>query len=187
MHFLCLVVGDDPHEALKPFADYLELPRRREFLDAEEVASMAEEYRLPLDDLDALAAKMQEWAREDGGVESGRLFRWSTSNPQAQYDYYKIGGRFDGYLELLHPRPPGLLGRLFGAKAKSRVNLARKSEVDLEAIRNDPPAALLLDGQWHECPISTDPETLTEWNVRFARMLDAIAPDALLTVVDVHS
>lgn len=151
MHFLCLVVGDDPHEALKPFADYLELPRRREFLDAEEVASMAEEYRLPIDDLDALAAKMQEWAREDGGVENGRLFRWTTSNPQ------------------------------------SRVNLAHKSEVDLEVIRKDPPAALLLDGQWDECPISTDPAVLVEWDARFTKLFDTIAPDALLTVVDVHS
>lgn len=187
MHFLCLVVGDHPHEALKPFADDLELPRRKEFLDAEEVRSMAEEYALPAEDLEGLAAKMQEWAREDGGVEDGRLFRWTTSNPQAQYDYYKIGGRFDGYLELLRPRPLGFLGRLFGAKPKSRVNVARKSEVDLEAIRKDPPAALLLDGEWHECPISTDPEVLAEWDARFTELFDSIAPDALLTVVDVHS
>jgi hypothetical protein len=187
MHFACLVVGDDPERQLLPFSELLEEPRYKQFLDQSDVDLMAEEYAIPASDLQQLAARMPEWQKAEGGVEDGRLFFWDTGNRNGKYDFYQIGGRFDGRLQLKRARQPSAWRKLIGAKPQDRANQARKSEVVPEPILADPPAAVLMDGQWHECPLTLNQTELDAWRRRFAELFAAIPDDALLTVADLHS
>jgi hypothetical protein len=187
MHYVCLVVGPDPETQLEPFSDGLEVPRYKSFLDADEITLMAEHFSLPASDLAALAARMPEWEHAEAGVEDGRLFRWSTSNPHSKYDWYERGGRFTGYLRLKQPRQPAGWRRLLGGKPNDRVDQARKGDVDEAPLLADPPAALLVAGVWHESAIISDQAELEKWRRQFAELFVPVPADALLTVVDLHS
>lgn len=186
MHSLCLVVGPDPEAQLAPFADYLPVPPWKRFLDAEEIALMADHFALPASELAGLAARMPEWQALEGGVEDGRLFSWEENNPNAKFGAFTIGGRFGGYLVLKDPASPSGLGRLLGKAPRERVDSARKRDVRHEPILADPPVALLHDGTWRECPISADAAVLEEWRRSFPALFAEIPDDALLTVVDLH-
>jgi hypothetical protein len=186
LHFACLVVGPDPDRQLEPFAGHLEVPRYKRFPDHEDVVSMAEHFSLPATDLHALAARLPEWEQAEGGVEDGRLFVWTTANPNSRFDWYEVGGRFAGCLQLQAPPQPSALKRLFGAKPTSRVNQARKAEIVQAPLLSDPPAALLRDAVWVESPITSDTAELQKWKERFAELFAAIPDDELLTIVDLH-
>jgi hypothetical protein len=187
VHYPCMVVGADPDGQLEPFSEHLALPRYKAFLDASEIKLMAEHFLLPESDLAALAAKMPEWEEEEGGVADGRLFRWSTANPDSKYDWYVVGGRFPGCLRLKQPVQPSGWRRLFGAGPKDRGNQARKADIQQDLLLADPPTALLFEGRWHECPFTSDAAELEKWRTQFAGLFASIPDDALLTVVDMHS
>jgi hypothetical protein len=182
-----MIVGPDPEKQLEPFADHVEVERYQEFLTAADVSLMAEEFALSPTDLAALARKMPEWQGEEGGVADGRLFFWTKSNPQSKYDWYALGGRFDGFLRLRHPAPVSAWRRLLGGKPSDRANQARKGQVDTEALVANPPSALLMDTVWRECPFSSDPAVVDGWKREFALAFAPIPEDALLTIMDLHS
>ncbi len=187
MHYLLLVIGDEVDRQLEPFADYNERERYLEFLDVDEIRSMAKHFGLPADDLEALSSKLYEWCELEGEVRSGRLARWTTENPDARFGWYKIGGNYDGYLSLLKPRMRKGLARLLGRTPTVRANRARKSEIDCDAIKSDPPAAFLIDGEWQELALDADQAMTEHWDLGFAEVIDGLPGDSLLTVVDVHS
>jgi hypothetical protein len=182
-----MIVGPDPDAQLEPFSEHLAVPRYKSFLDARDVQLMADHFSLPESDLATLAGKMQEWEEAEGGVEEGKLFRWSTSNPHGKYDWYEVGGRFSGYLRLKVPVQPVGWRRLLGAKPKDRADQARKADVLEEPLLADPPTALLRDGTWHECPFTSDITELERWRRQFSDLFAAIPHDALLTLMDMHS
>ena len=187
MHYPGMIVGPDPDAQLEPLADHVQVPRYKLFLEARDVALMSQQFSMPESDLAALAARMPEWMESEGGVEDGRLFQWSTENPQSKYDWYQRGGRFTGSLQLKQPQQPAGWRRLFGAKPKDRVDQARKSEIQPELLLANPPTAVLLDGVWHECPFTSEPAELERWSRRFAELFASIPDDALLTIMDMHS
>jgi hypothetical protein len=187
MHYACLVVGHDPEAQLAPLAQDLEMPRRKVFLDADEVGQMANHLSIPASDLDGLAASMPEWQEAEGGVEDGRLFYWSTENPNGKYDWYQVGGRFADSLVLARPRPPSWWRKLLGAGPQERASQARKIDIQPGPLLADPPAAVLIDGAWHEGPITMDAASLEHWRVEFAQIFASIPDDALLTIADLHS
>lgn len=187
MHSLCLVVGDDPERQLARFSTEIEMPRHKEFLDGEEIADMAEQYEVAATDLDALAVRMPEWTDAEGGVENGRLFKWSTANPDGRFDWYKIGGRFSGYLRLTNPAKPSGFRRMLGAKDNDTADQARKSEIRVDLVLSDPPGAILLGDTWHEGDITLEAPAGDAWKQRFAELFKTVPPDALLTVIDVHT
>ncbi len=187
MHGLCIVVGSNIDAELAPFADYSRVERHRVYLDASDTSLMANHYGIPAGDLKGLAAKLPDWHDAEGGVDGDRLFYWSTENPQSKFDWYEVGGRFSGYLRLVHPVQATWWQRLLGRGPTDRANRARKADVDVGAILADPPAALLFGASWHECPFTDDEEQLAEWRRTFGSVFEAVPADAVLTVVDVHS
>lgn len=187
MHYLCLVVGDDVDKQLEPFSEYTEVAPYKAFLEPDDLRLMSEHYGIGSTDLEALAARLPEWEKAEGGVENGRLFYWSTSNPRATFDWYEIGGRLNGFLRMREAVPPSWFARLLGRRGTGAVNRARKREVNTEVLLADPPAALLVDGQWHECPITKDQAQVAAWRQQFTALFESVPDDALLTVVDMHS
>ena len=107
--------------------------------------------------------------------------------PDARWDYFGIGGRYDGALPLKQPRQ---LRRLFGllpAGSTRQVSVAKKFEVDQEAFLAEPPAALFYRGQLYECPLFAEGEALSVWQAEFRRRFAEIPDSMTLQIVDAHS
>jgi hypothetical protein len=186
MHYSGLVVATDLDEELEPFADYHKVARFRHFVDSDELQLMAKEYAVDPSDLVALEKRLKEWREEEGGVHEGRLFTWSTDNPQAKFDWYEVGGRFGAFLQLREPR---IETRWFGLRRVrvSHVTRARKHEVDPEPLLAAPPTALLCRGVWREAPMAIMQAPGPEWLREFAEAYGEIEDDAFLNAVDLHS
>jgi hypothetical protein len=105
MHY-CVFVMIDPdtdietgvQEALAPFDEELEVEPYRVHFSHGEVRMMAEHYRIDPADLHALVRKMPDWTRREGGVDRFGLYYSTTSNPDGRWDWYEIGGRWNGYI-----------------------------------------------------------------------------------------
>jgi len=85
-------------KALAPFDENLDLPPYKEYLSADEIRVMAKEFGLRPTNLAALASRMEEWADHIGGVDHEGLFKICTHNPDGHWDWWVIGGRFDGII-----------------------------------------------------------------------------------------
>lgn len=187
MHYPCLIVGPDPDAQLAPLFEHIKVAPYKVILDAADIKLMAEHFSIPEGDLAALATRMPEWSEEEGGVEEGRLYRWSTSNPQSKFDWYELGGRFEGFLRLKQPRQPTGWRKLIGRKPVERVNQALRSDIQEGPLLADPPTAVLRGGVWSECPFTSDAAELERWRQEFGGLFESIPSDALLTVMDIHS
>jgi hypothetical protein len=100
--------------------------------------------------------------------------REDAAEGDGQFDWCEIGGRFGKPLKLRTPQPRRGLLRLFGAKTHSTQ--ARRSEVELEALRQHFEFAVVADGQWHE------PQSFEE----VKQLLNSMPGDPLLTAFDCH-
>ena len=110
-----------------------------------------------------------------------------SSNPDAKFDYFGIGGRYEGALPLKQPRR---LRRFFGLLPighTTRVSVAKKSEIDQKTFLVEPPAALFFRGQIYESPLFAEGEALAEWQAEFRRRFAEIPDDTTLQIVDAHS
>jgi hypothetical protein len=187
MHTCLLIAADNIEAQLQPFSVHLEVEPHEVPLSDSDIRSMAEHYGILPTDLHILASKMRDWEGEDGIVKNGQLARISRRNPKGRVDYYCVGGKWDGFLQLRQPRK---LRRLFGLLppgCTSRVSSAKKSEIDQQALLADPPAALLFRGQWFASPIFADGDALDTWKAQFSRRFSQIPDETTLTVVDIHS
>ena len=92
---------------------------------------MARHYNLEQTELKKLATLMEDWQNELGGIDERGHFAISTANPNVQWDWYEIGGRYQDHL-------PGNI-----QLAETLLNRS-----DLKSLL---PAALVTpDGTWHE-------------------------------------
>ena len=85
--------------ALDPFNEAHEVPPYKDHFSQSCVRFMAEHYKIPAIDLQKLAGKMPDWRGVQGGVDELGLFAICTSNPDGKWDWYEIGGRWDGFIK----------------------------------------------------------------------------------------
>lgn len=137
MHFLTYVFvpprGDIDlavADALRPFSDDFPVEPWKRRLGPRETAAMAKHYRLPAASTNQLARHMRDWCRCEGGVDREGLFALTTSNPEARFDWYEIGGRWRG--------------KLTNNAAPCRELLRREDLADLL-----PHDFVTPDGAWH--------------------------------------
>jgi hypothetical protein len=115
-------------------------------------------------------------------------YDFESSRPEAKFEYFDIGGRFEGALPLKQPRQIRKLFGLLRAGQTMHVSVAKKSEIDQQAFLAElPVAALFFQGQLFECPISADAEAFENWHKEFRRRFAEIPDDTLLQIVDAHS
>ena len=124
-----------------------------------------------------LYALLDHFAKNDG----------EEDKPEARWDYFGIGGRFEGALPLKSPRKIRRLFGLLPAKYISGASVAKKAEVDCERLLSDPPAAVYFLGKLHECPLFAEGEKLKRWEKEFRAVFDQIPADTTLRIVDAHS
>lgn len=107
--------------------------------------------------------------------------------PDSRWDFFGIGGRFEGALPLSQPRQRRRFFGLLPARQTSRVSVAKKSEIDQQAFLADPPAALFFRDQLYECPLFAEGEALAKWQAEFRQRFADIPDDTTLQIVDAHS
>lgn len=136
MHYLTYVfippegdIGAAVAHALRPFSDDFESRPWKQYLRPGEIAAMAKVLGLRRTAVRQLAARMREWNWCEGAVDERGLFAIRTGNPDAQFDWYEIGGRYDQAIP--------------GNAAAARALLRSKSPPRL------PHDFLTPDGIWH--------------------------------------
>lgn len=85
-------------EALAPFDEELTVPPYKLHIPQSGARAIAEHYHLSETDLPALAERMQDWIHCPGGVDTLGLFAMQSHNPDGRWDWYEIGGRWDGFI-----------------------------------------------------------------------------------------
>jgi hypothetical protein len=91
-----------------------------------------------------------------------------------QFDWCERGGRFGKPLKFRVPQSRGGLLRFLGATTHTAQG--RRSQIDIDSLREQFAFAVVSDEQWH------DPESFEE-----ARQLIETAPgDPVMTAVDYH-
>lgn len=196
MHMSLLVVGNDNlEEMMEPFYQDLEV---EEYCEGEvtekEKQEMMDFYRErgeEFTDFDDCYAKFgKDWNynayRKD---EDGVWREYSTTNPQMEWDWYEVGGRWPGTLKL----KPGVKNKYgvnfswgwpeeerkkFLKENKNRTDIARKGDVaNLDELKF---YAILINGEW----IETSEDGWAFGSV--AEFLKDVSDDTLLTCVDYH-
>ena len=126
----------------------------------------------------------------ESAVESALGPHWTRdgTNEDGWWDYYEIGGLFNGIVKPLHPlpspAPTGILGRLFGKNAPSNVALAE----DVLATWSEDHAPFVVvtpDGAAHGAD-DWSKENFTPWSARFKALVEQYRGH-LVVGVDCHS
>lgn len=111
--------------------------------------------------LEMLVQFMDDWHGSKGEVEDGKLYCWSTYNPDSKWDWYQTGGRWSGFFKM-KPGKEGELGEsgVFKNEPTYDADIAAKGDIDFEAmaVENAKQAAGWWDKCWEEFPASDDPE-----------------------------
>ena len=184
-YFTFVIIGRDAApepavaRALEPFDEDLEVEPYHDYLDAGDIQRMAEHYGIPPTDLAGLARKMRDWRGGEGGVDARGLYAITTYNPDGKFDWYEIGGGWDGYI-------PGSRHNVISARALHRSPRLRKCL---------PYYLVTPDGRWLETasgwrfgPPKTKADRRVErrWLAQVRRVLKQYI-DRKVVCVDIHS
>lgn len=109
MHFCVFVlipsetnIQDAVAEAMKPFDEAVEVQPYRVYLPHHEVRQMAACFKIEPANLHELAKRLPEWTKREGGVDRDGLYYVSPCNPDGRWDWYEIGGRWNGFIPRAH-------------------------------------------------------------------------------------
>lgn len=111
-HYTLLVIGEDVEGQLAPFDENISVAPYRRYWDSDDIERW--EGILSKDDgerpvltpagekatLEEIAAVYNERYREDDDevfVDNGGIYEMTSYNPQSRWDWYQIGGRWQGY------------------------------------------------------------------------------------------
>lgn len=166
-----LLEGFDEADEVEPY---------RVHFNHEEVRRMAKHFRLKPANLHALAEEMPAWMGREGGVDRDGLYYLTTCNPDGYFDWYEIGGRWDGYIP----------------ESCNNVILAGTLAASPALGRCLPFYVLTPEGQWLEkerwyfagepADIKTEKLAKKEW-LQIVRGTLEQWPDHHVVCVDIHS
>jgi hypothetical protein len=129
---------------MAPYDYDLEVEPYKEYLDKDDIESMVRHYGTY--DLVGLATHMKDWDDSPGGVDENGLYRLTTSNPKRKWDWWRIGGRWDG---MVSNQPRSSDGGYNWSPIHEQVN---GNVVLLKTIDHEINCHSLItpDGEWHE-------------------------------------
>ncbi len=131
-HFTVLVIGDKPEKQLAPYNEEIEVPEyKEELVSEEEKKSFLDVYTI-FDEKRDYAKLSKEQAKENKKLSFEELYKkygedwngsewrkdennqwakYSTYNPKSKWDYYSLGGRWNGFFKLKEEfRNEGIVG-----------------------------------------------------------------------------
>jgi hypothetical protein len=154
-HFTVLVVGEDPEWQLAPFQENNMGDCPREYLVLEDLTEEVEEgYRL-----DGEPGSLDEYAKLQGyskDRETGRYGYWI--NPDSQWDWYELGGRWRNYFKLKKGTTyykHGNAGLNNLPLQEGYADMAYKKDIDWEGMRAEKYVKALE--LWEKAKKETDP------------------------------
>lgn len=217
MHFSVLIIGENPELQLDPFWE-LDLPDeevardyRAEFLAVIPASRLQDRAAKIVDEIEA--GDPEKGARLRAELEAGRLEEilseahggylgpegdWGYyANPDAKWDWFLLGGRWQGSLRLL-PGKSGTVGE------RSWTNVSKPDDPGLcdQALFGDidwpvtrsvfTPFAVIKDGEWRDIGAAgiwgrePDPEADAVWEKTVDDLLAGLPPETLISVFDCH-
>ena len=211
-HFIGLCFGNYWEENLEKYDENIRVEPYVEYTKEEVIdkikLSHAHNYEKALEILSDPEISSEVRFRNEKIIESGLFMSWedawkeakewgyivdeenecllSTYNPDSKWDWYVIGGRWNGYLPLIDPDGEG--NKVF-------VNTAVASDIDWDyMLKNDhiPFCYVTEDGEWCESAkmgywaITTDEKDPNDWNNEFKTYIKSLDTDCLVTAVDFH-
>lgn len=155
MHYFVMVLvpadTEDVMQAvadlMEPFNHWKEVERSKRYLEDYEIQEMADHYGLSKIDLPALAQYVCEyWERKEGGLDEQGLFMIETYNPNSHWDYWAIGGRWDGVIQGKSRNTKGRSN--YGPEHEQlQYNICPVRELPENVL---PEWILTPDGKWYE-------------------------------------
>ena len=122
----------------------------------------------------------------------------STYNPKSKWDWYQIGGRWQGILKLKKGKT-GENGTLplhytDHVIAEGTADKALKGDIDWEdeRLKDFIPSAILKDNEWHEDDNNEywddlyDKKFKTKFEKKYEEIFNSIKDDELITIIDCH-
>lgn len=83
-------------QKMYPFDENLSVPEWEEPVSPKDLRRMKEFYKTTR--LTVLLEHMEDWDGTEGFLKEGELWRRSTHNRQGEWDWWRPGGRYDGYV-----------------------------------------------------------------------------------------
>lgn len=165
---------------LEAFDEGMEVESYRVHLDHHGVRQMAQQYKIHPANVHALAKNMHDWTHREGGVDRDGLYYLSTCNPDGYFDWYEVGGRFDGYI------PGSVNNTILASTLASSAALRRCLPYYLLTPEGDwlGYERFYINSDWKKA--KTDKLTMKEW-LRIVRDTLNRWPDHNVVCVDIHS
>lgn len=176
--------------ALAPFDDARQVKPYKLRLFASTIMAMSRHYNIPESDHQRLSEKMRDWLGDPGGQDRLGLHALCSHNPDGKWDWYEIGGRFNGCIRgRWRPRSFAKKPDLQSNSLSSSILLRAK-----DFPKRTPFALVTPLGEWIER--SSVVSTTSGWYVREVpksawsrrvRMILRKFPDQRIVCVDAHS
>lgn len=180
-HFTVLVIGDNIEQQLAPYHEFECTGTDDQYVQDIDVTAECKENGLGWhgledktvtseDDIDKAGEHKYGYAIVDA---AGNLIKAvNRTNPNRQWDWYQLGGRWSGFLKL---KPgavgatgePGLMGSHF-AKGADRADQARKGDVDIAGMRDQ--AGEKAGAKWDKAHALSGGATWESWEAVRARI-----------------
>lgn len=153
-HFVMVLVPADTEDVMQaavdlmePFNDRKNEEPHRRYLEGEEIQRMAKHYGLSEADLPALAQCVSKYYRvKEGGLDEQGLFVVQVYNPQGMWDYWAIGGRWDGVIQGKSRITKGLSN--YGPEHEQlQYNICSVRALSPDVL---PEVVVTPDGRWYE-------------------------------------
>lgn len=161
-HFFVAVIvpettEEEVEKLLAPYNENLEVPEYKKHLSQEDIDFMKKHYQKEdpdFQDTEAyLIEKYPDWNGCDLHKDETGLYYLSTYNPKSKWDWYSIGGRWDGCIQG-EERPSTDDGFNFGDEHHQLTYNSCKVSDYLQRCEEDPselPYSIVTpDGVWHE-------------------------------------
>jgi hypothetical protein len=163
-------------KAMAPFRESAPVVRLKYYLPESGIRAMADCVGVSPTDLEELARRMHEWNRCEGGVDEIGLFAWLHHNPDGKWDWYELGGQWNGYIR-------GGATERFRRRHRDSDNVivARELAASNEVERRLPFAVVVPSGQW----VSRSEFDEAEW-IAFLKHLLLKFPGRRVACVDIH-
>lgn len=203
-HFAVLVIGNDIDGQLESYDESIEVEKYSKGLVSEEEKTRMMEYYQDKGQFDNFDECYSQFGENWNGnrYEKNTDGEWecmSTYNPYAKWDWYVIGGRWSGLLQLKDgAKPLEPLTFNFGTSQEKKEQMVKENRAniaykrDIENFSKITPFAIVKDGEWYErgkCgwwgTVSEDKGD-EQWIKEARELLDSLSDDEIISVVDCH-
>jgi len=212
-HFAVMVIGNDPEDQLARYNEEIKVPEYEvEIVSAEKIRSFREAYTVyneknPTGITPEIAEENKKCSLEElyqkyGKEWNGNCWRfdkdhilreYSTYNPDSEWDWYVLGGRWLGLLRL-KKGSKGKVGRpgTSGNKSEHIGGVDQCMKKDILNLNEVEISALVKEGIWYGRGVmgwwscASDEKPANEWAEEVKKLLQDVSDDTLISIYDCH-